>query len=133
VVGDMVITADHGGYLLSIDKNTGETLWKGDFDKCIWNYFHAVGDGKVYVMNEQRDFHIFDAENGEELFSAQMDGQNNPQVGMTNGILIVGTTRSIDAYAGPEYLKDNKPDEVVESEQIRTGDALDEPLEKTGH
>jgi outer membrane protein assembly factor BamB len=133
IVGDTIITADHGGYLLGIDRNSGETLWKGDFDVCIWNYFQAVGDGKVYVMNEQRGFHIFSAEDGELLFEAQVDGQNNPQPGLTDGILVVGTTRSIDAYAGPDYLKENKPEQVVESSQIRKGDALNEPLEKTGH
>jgi hypothetical protein len=133
VLDDIIIAGDHAGYVLGMDRETGETLWKGDIEAPVWNFWQVVGDGKVYCMNELRGFYIFSVEDGELLYSAQMDGQNNPPPGIAHGRLIVGTSRSIDCYAGPEYLKLHKPDEVVESDQIRTGAALDEPLEHDGH
>ncbi len=131
VVDGMVIFADHGGYVNGLDARTGETLWKEDIHACMWNYFQAVGDGKVYVMNELRGFFILKADrDGGRLFHAQVDGSNNPQAGMTDGILIVGTKRSIDAYGGPEYMQEHGPAETVESGQIRK---VVEPVEKARH
>ena len=120
ITDGMVIFADHAGYVNNLDIRTGETLWKEDIEACMWNYFQAVGDDKIYVMNERRGFFILEADrDGGQLFQAQVDGSNNPQAGMTDGMLIVGTKRSIDAYGGPEYIQKNAPEESVESRQIR--------------
>jgi outer membrane protein assembly factor BamB len=111
IVGDLLFISDHNGYLYCLDiADKGKLVWKRDIDATIWNYFQAVGDGKIYVMNEQRGFHIFTADReGRELFAAEMDAANNPQVGMTDGILLVGTRRHIAAYGGPEYMKTHEP------------------------
>jgi outer membrane protein assembly factor BamB len=111
IVGDLLFIADHNGHVYCLDiAKQGQTVWKRDIDATIWNYWQAVGDGKLYVMNEQRDFHILSADReGKELFAAEMDTANNPQAGMTDGILIVATRRGVTAYGGPEYMKTHKP------------------------
>lgn len=101
--------ATHSGYLNTLDLETGETLRKEDMNACIWNFFQSEGDGKIFVMNERRDFIIFDAKNGGILSNYIADASNNPQVGMTHGILIVPTMKSIVAYGGPEYMKTHEP------------------------
>ena len=130
VLDDVIIMTDHSGYVTGLDRETGETLWQGDIEAPIWNYWHVVGDGKVFIMNELRNFKIFEADrDGGLLFAAEMDGQNNPAPGLVHGRIIIGTSRSIDCYAGPGYLEMHKPDKVVESEQIRADDAVNEPVE----
>lgn len=120
----LLFVADHAGYLTCMDINDkGRILWTGDIRACIWNYFQAVGDEKVYVMNERRDFYIFQADrDGGQLFHKQMHSTNNPQVGMTDGILIVGTNRDITAYGGPEYMKTRKPMDPVAEKQFEEGE-----------
>ncbi len=110
IVEDRAFVADHAGWMTALDLATGETLWQEDINACIWNYFQCWGDGKLYTMNERRDFTIIEAdEDGGLLFNAVMDATNNPMVGMTDGILIVPTMRSIVAYGGPEYMKTHQP------------------------
>jgi len=101
--------ATHSGYLNTIDIETGETLRKEDMNACIWNFFQSEGDGKIYVMNERRDFIVFDAKNGGILSNYLADATNNPQVGMTHGLLIVSTMKSIAGYGGPEYMATHAP------------------------
>lgn len=113
-----VIVADHAGWVTAMDLETGETIWVGDINACIWNYFQCVGDEKIYVMNERRDFHIFDAHDGTLLYHTLMDYANNPMVGMTDGILVVSTMRSIAGYGGPEYMKTHEPMPVPERRQF---------------
>jgi outer membrane protein assembly factor BamB len=102
----LLFVASHAGYLTCVDIETGETVWKRDINQTIWNYSQVVADGKVFVMNEGKDFFIFSADReGKQLFHVEVDGRNNPQPGVTDGILVVGTSRSITAYGGPEYMK----------------------------
>lgn len=106
---DMIFVATHAGYLNCFDLKTGEKIWKGDIDTTIWNYFQAVGDDKVFVANERRDFYIFNAtREGGQLYHEELDGMNNPQAGLTDGVVVVGSMRSITAYGGPEYMKTHK-------------------------
>jgi outer membrane protein assembly factor BamB len=110
LVDDRLYISDHAGYLTCLNiASGGQEIWKKDFKQTIWNYFHAYGDGKIFLMNEGRDFFIFRAADGEQLFHAEMDASNNPQPGMTDGMLIVGTRRAVTAYGGPEYMKTHEP------------------------
>ena len=111
IVGDLLFVADHAGYVHCLDiADGGKSVWKQDIHATIWNYFQAVGDNKVFVMNEDKDFFILRADReGGRLFHAEMDSANNPQPGMTDGILIVGTRKAISAYGGPEYMKTHQP------------------------
>ncbi len=128
IVDDKLMIATHAGYVRCLKLDSGEELWQADIQKCIWNYFQNVGDGKVYVMNEKKDFFIFDANTGNELFHLEVDASNNPTVGMTHGMLIVGTQRSIAAYGGPELMKSHKPAPMPEKPQFEEG-----PDEEGGH
>jgi hypothetical protein len=107
----LLFVADHAGWVNCLDINQqGKLLWKEDIKACIWNYWQAVGDGKIYVMNEARDFHIIEADrDGGLLFHKEFRATNNPQAGMTDGILIVGTNRHLTAYGGPEFMKTHEP------------------------
>lgn len=110
IAGDKIFIADHGGQMTGIDLASGETLWQQSMNDGIWNYFQCWGDDKIYVANQRRDFMIFEAdEDGGLLFNTIMDTANNPQVGMTHGLLIVPTMKSIAAYGGPEYMKTAQP------------------------
>ncbi len=128
IVGDKLMIATHAGYAHALKLDTGEELWKQDIQRCIWNYWQNVGDGKLYAMNEKKDFTIIDINDGKILFHAELDASNNPSVGMTNGILIVGTQRSIAAYGGPEYMKAHKAAPLPEKPQFEEG-----PDEKSEH
>jgi hypothetical protein len=57
-----------------------------------------------------------------------MNTANNPQAGMTDGILIVGTHSTVAAYGGPEYMKTHQPMDPAVDLQFRIPDA-DEPPE----
>jgi hypothetical protein len=110
VVDDLAFVGDHAGYMTGMNIETGETLWHQDMNTSIWNYFQCYGDGKIYTANERSDFIIFEADaDGGVIFNTMMDATNNPQVGMTDGILIVPTMKSIAAYGGPEYMKTAQP------------------------
>ncbi len=124
IVDDKLFISTHAGYVKCLDlQQEGKVLWQEDITACIWNYFQAVGDGKIFVMNEQRDFYIFEADHdGGQLFHKEMAASNNPQAGMTDGMLIVGTRRDITAYGGPEYMKTHKPMSAVKEKAFEEGE-----------
>jgi outer membrane protein assembly factor BamB len=134
IVDGLMYLADHSGYVNCLDLKTGERLWQQDINYCMWNYFQSVGDGKIYVMNEVRDFFILKGgREGGRLFHALMNTANNPQAGMTDGILIVGTHGSVAAYGGPEYMKTHQAMDPGVSAQFRLP-REDEPSEPpSGH
>jgi outer membrane protein assembly factor BamB len=111
--------ATHAGYVCALDLSSGNEIWKRDINRCTWNYFQMVGDGKLYAMNEGDDFFIFSAdEEGKQLFHTEVDARNNPSVGMVDGMLIVATRRSIAAYGGPEKMKTAKPAPLPDKPQF---------------
>jgi outer membrane protein assembly factor BamB len=124
IVNDKLYIASHAGYVTCMDlRQEGKILWQEDINACIWNYWQALGDGKIYVMNEQRDFYIIEADDdGGVLFHEELAASNNPQAGMTDGILIVGTRRDITAYGGPEYMKTHKPMGAVNEKEFVEGE-----------
>jgi outer membrane protein assembly factor BamB len=128
VYKDKVIVATHAGYVHGLNKETGEELWKSDIKVNIWNYWQSVGDDKVFVANEHRDFFIIDANDGKQLFHTELPATNNPQPGLANGILVVGSRRGVTAYGGPEYMKTHEPMEGFEEEEIDPKE-----LENSGH
>ncbi|MFP4579669.1 MAG: PQQ-binding-like beta-propeller repeat protein [Candidatus Sumerlaeia bacterium] len=111
----LILVSTHAGYVNCLDLKTGESIWQEDMNATIWNYFQAVGDDKLFVTNERRDFFIMNATpEGGVLYHEELDGVNNPQPGITNGVLVVGSTRSIAAYGGPEYMKTHESIGAVE-------------------
>ncbi len=58
VVGDVAYVAELAGELHCLDARTGERYWYHDTKASIWGspYF---ADGKVFLGNDQGDFHIF--------------------------------------------------------------------------
>ncbi len=100
----LIFFADHSGYVNCLDQNTGELIWKFDNQCEIWNYFQVVADRKIYVTSEQDGFFIINAtREGGKVFHTTLDAKNNPTVGITDGMIIVGTGKSISAYKGPGY------------------------------
>ncbi len=131
IVGSKMAISTHAGYVNCLDLSTGEEIWTADIQRCIWNYFQNCGDGKIYVMNEGRDFHIIDFETGKILYHTEVDAVNNPMAGMTDGILIVGTQASIAAYGGPEFMKTHEPAPLPEKPQFQKDP--DDKAEIGGH
>ncbi len=114
---DKVIVATHAGYVDGVDLKTGKSLWKQDIKYCQWNYFQAVGDDKIFVTNEKRDFFILEADqDGGQLYHTELPAMNNPQPGLSDGMLFVGSHKGITAYGGPEYMKTHEPMEEFEEE-----------------
>ena len=98
----LLFIADHAGWLNCFDAVSGERLWQGDIHSNMWNWSQVLADGKVYVLNEQKDFFVFEADrDGGLLFHTELDRPNNPAVGATHGLLIVGTGKTLAAYTGP--------------------------------
>lgn len=126
IVDGLLFVATHAGYVHCLDVKTGEELWKEDVNATVWNYSQVVADGKLYVHNEYKDFFILKADReGGVLFHKQQDSMNNPEVGITHGMIIVGTQKTITAYGGPEHMKTHEPMAPVVEEVADDGEYAD--------
>ncbi len=106
IVDGLAFFADHSGYVNCVDIKDGKLLWKFDVEATVWNYFQIAADKKLYITNERDDLFIINATREGGLISRRkLDAKNNPSVGITDGIVIVATGKSITAYKGPGYKK----------------------------
>ena len=85
---------DHG-YLIAIDKQTGETRWRYATEAYSWSSPVAVYDdtGKAYVINCDNTGHVYllDGQTGTLLdkFDAERNIEASPAV--YNDMIVVGT------------------------------------------
>ncbi len=99
IINGLILLADEGGTVRCLDEKTGETYWEHELDADVTCRSQFVADGKIYVSTDKRGFEILKAAKEKEvLWKGKLDEQA-ATVGVTDGLLIVATGKSVTAYA----------------------------------
>ncbi len=97
----LLFIASGAGFLHCFDAQTGQEYWVEDLGHDVTCRSQVVADGKIYVGDDKRGFHVYEAAKApRRLFEGRIDGLPAP-VSAEDGKLIIGTERTISAY-GPE-------------------------------
>ncbi|MCU0789225.1 MAG: PQQ-binding-like beta-propeller repeat protein [Verrucomicrobia bacterium] len=100
----LLFVADYSGYVYCLDADTGELHWTYDMKAHIWGST-LVGDGKVYVGDEDGDLVIlparkdFDPAKDEPIFETMFPGPIYSSPIEANGVLYVSTMTHLYAIA----------------------------------
>lgn len=74
VHGDLLFAVDLAGFLVCLDRNTGEQLWRHDMLSEVWGSPYVV-DGKMYLGDDDGDVVVFAADKEKRLLAENvMDG-----------------------------------------------------------
>jgi outer membrane protein assembly factor BamB len=67
--GGLLYTADYSGQLLSIDEDTGETVWQHDLGAGVWCASPVIADDKIYISTERQQLWILKAGRQKEVIA----------------------------------------------------------------
>jgi outer membrane protein assembly factor BamB len=94
----LAFVADGAGFLRCYNAYNGEELWVEDLGHDVTCRSQVVADGKVFVGDDKRGYHVFEASNTpKRLFEGRLDGLPAP-ISADDGMLIIATERAISAY-----------------------------------
>ena len=105
--------------LVTLDENTGATIWSADIAKCCFANA-AYDSGKVFVVGMEGLMSAFDAATGDPLWSINLPGQSfftSPPTAV-NGVVFAGGAGS----GGTMYAVDETNGAVLWSMEVENGD-----------
>jgi len=118
IVGDRVYQTVKTGELLSIDANTGETVWHLKLGHDQLHASPLYADGKIYVGMHTSEFYIIrpEAEKGVILNKVELDGAILAQPSAAQGRVYIQTKKKLYAFGSKKaptpWVPEPQPDEV---------------------
>ncbi|MEM9481548.1 MAG: PQQ-binding-like beta-propeller repeat protein [Verrucomicrobiota bacterium] len=98
IVDDIVYCADYRGQVHAVDANTGELYWLFDTKSHIWSST-LVGDGKVYVPNEDGEIIILaTGKEMKEIGRVEFSAPIYTSAVAANGVLYVASMTHLFAF-----------------------------------
>jgi len=99
IVGDLMFTADSGGFAYCFDANTGALHWKHDMEGKVWGSPLAA-DGKVYLGSDGGTLVTFALSKEKKILGNSMfDGEILSSPVAANGTIFVATSRYVYAIS----------------------------------
>jgi outer membrane protein assembly factor BamB len=112
IVDGLLYLADLYGHLHCFDAETGERYWRHDLESMVKERTQMLADGKIYVADDANQLWVLKA--GKELevlsTSERLDGEPT-SVTAVDGMLLIGTPRSIAGYGPSAAAPTANPDE----------------------
>ncbi|TYK67385.1 outer membrane protein assembly factor BamB [Colwellia echini] len=116
---DKVYSASRMGYVMALEKDTGDTIWKVDLsdindERSFWQARVSAlvsggpiaGMNKIFIGTENGDVYALDAETGAMIWQAKIKGEVIAQPSIDSGILVVnsssGLLKAFDANTGDD-------------------------------
>ncbi len=94
---------DTAGVLRCYDAETGHRHWEKDLEADDFYCDPLVADGRIYVSTERHHWVLKAGTEVKVLGRTRVRGSEPRTPGVTDGLLLVPTNRTLTAYVGPGY------------------------------